>query len=208
MSARSFFILSILAVAVGSVTKPAFAACDENVLRIGFGACHHECIVKNKACEGLKSALNGGNLVNIHAEFSTCINAAPLNVRQNVEACFTGGPEEKKMLITEGCLEFGCTAPQPTRKSVEFDNQPMTPVSAAKDVVVADFSLPGDGDFSEVTLDFRRDNENLFDLSTYAVSFDHADGKLHLRVTTYDRKVNDVHDHKYTVTGTLYVMSR
>ena len=105
MSARLFVSFLVLAVLFGA--KPAFALCDENVLRIGFGACHHECIVRNRACEGLKSALNGGNLVNTHAEFSTCINTAPDNVRNNVEACFTGGLEEQKMLITEGCLEFG-----------------------------------------------------------------------------------------------------
>jgi hypothetical protein len=201
MSARKCFILGVLVLAFGGTTEAAHAECRVDFLHYAYGACHSECDSKNRSCQGLQAALNSRNLENIHSELSTCISRAARDatIVTTVEACFNGSPDEKNLLIVEGCSEFGCTTPQPSKTAIEFRPQPMTTVDAAKDVVVADFTLTGDGNFNTVTLDFTRDGTKVYDMSTYAVGFDHVDGKLHLRVTTYDKQVKDVHDHKYTV---------
>jgi hypothetical protein len=40
-------------------------------------------------------------------------------------------------------------------------------------------------------------------MSTYAVNFNNEDDKVHIKITTYDKSVDDVGRHKYSVAGTL-----
>lgn len=127
MQAKAMWIVGSLAIAVSCWSGPASALCDAHVLDIAFGACRHECDVKNKVCDGLKTALNHQphNYTDVRNELAFCVNAAPINVRQNVENCFTGSPGEKEFLFTEGCKESDCK-PEPP---------PAPPQSAPKELL-------------------------------------------------------------------------
>jgi hypothetical protein len=67
------------------------------------------------------------------------------------------------------------------------------------------FANCGDGNLT--ALNFTRDGINLFLLSTYAANFDQTNGQLHLKITTYDKSVAKVSQHKYSVAGTLQIAS-
>ena len=79
----------------------------------------------------------------------------------------------------------------------------MAPASDNKNIVIADFTLPGKGAYRSITMNFTKDGVNVFNLSTYAVNFSNEGDKVHVKITTYDKDVDDVKKHKYSVAGTL-----
>ncbi|WP_140977806.1 hypothetical protein [Bradyrhizobium guangdongense] len=95
--------------------------------------------------------------------------------------------------------------PPPPVKKYEFNNAPMHGAPDDKQVVIADLTFEGTGEYAQITLDFRRNGERVFNLSTYAVNYSKDNGKLLVKITTYDKSVKDVSKFKYTVTGTLAV---
>ena len=129
-------------------------------------------------------------------------------VTGEMQACFR---ERQADFGRTACNVFGCNPPpppplKPVIKGIEF-NKAMSPASDDKHIVIADFVLPGAGEYREITLDFRRDDKRTFRLSTYAVNVEPAPGGLHVKITTYDVGVANVKGHTYTVAGTLYVLT-
>ena len=84
----------------------------------------------------------------------------------------------------------------------------MMPATDNKQIVIADFLLDGSGQFQTITMNFTRDGLNVFNMSTYASSVIPENGKLHVKITTYDKTVNDVSQHKYSVAGTVIVKTQ
>jgi hypothetical protein len=136
--------------------------------------------------------------------------------RGNVEQCFTGSQIDRDALLDVACEVYGNCAwknppvplptptPGPATKKFEY-NQPMKAASDDKNIIIADFYIAGEGNYRSITMDFHRDDQRIFSLSTYAVNFDREAGKLHVKITTYDKSVADVGRHKYYVAGTLEV---
>lgn len=79
----------------------------------------------------------------------------------------------------------------------------MAPATDNKNIVIADFTLNGKGAYRSITINFTKDGVNVFNLSTYAVNFENQGEKVHVKITTYDKGVDDVKKHKYSVAGTL-----
>lgn len=200
---------------------PAFANCsdvDLSQVKENIAWCGRQC-----GSSGHQQECNGNGYMGTHAK-----SGDANGVREGFEQCHGGGGETGQMqacfrerqsdFLRVACEVYGCIKPAPSPtpgptptpapviKNIDF-NKPMTPATDNKNIVIADFTLPGQGDFRGVTLNFTRDNKNIFNMSTYAVNFDQASGQLHLKITTYDKQVSNVARHKYSVAGTLQVLS-
>ncbi len=195
----------------------ALANCSGNDLiavETNIAWCGKQCLTS-----GHQQECNGNGYMGTHAKagdangvregFEQCHNGDNGEIGQ-MQACFR---ERQTDFLHAACDVYGCNPPAPPPppapviKNIDF-NQPMTPASDNKNIIIADFILPGQGQYRSVTINFTRDNVNLFTLSTYAVNFDNnTSGQLHLKITTYDKGVPDVSKHKYSVAGTLQVIS-
>jgi hypothetical protein len=204
---RSLFFTIVLALA--SIAD-ALANCSNDDLgriRAGMAFCRDSCGTSGhqQECNGWgkmgrcapNDVLNG---------YTDC-HAGQTDETNRMHACFN---ERQQDVMSVAHDLRGCGAspnppppPPPTTNNIDF-NQPMTPANDNKQIIIADFVLPGQGEYRSITLNFHRDNVNLFSISTYAVNFDQAGG-LHVKITTYDKSVPDVSKHKYTVAGTLTV---
>jgi len=201
----------ILTVCSGS----ALANCSDGDLgqvKENIAWCGRQC-----GSSGHQRECNGNGYMGTHAK-----SGDPNGVREGFEQCHGGGGEVGQMqacfrerqsdFLRVACEVYGCvksTPPQPPApviKNIDF-NKPMTPATDNRNIVIADFILPGQGEFRSVTINFTRDNRNVFNMSTYAVNFDQSNGQLHLKITTYDKQVSNVSGHKYSVAGTLQILS-
>lgn len=71
-------------------------------------------------------------------------------------------------------------------------------------MVQANFTLPGLGEYRDINMDFYRNGERVFDMSTYGVTFVREGDHVRLKVSTWDRKnKHGKFDHR--VVGKLYL---
>jgi hypothetical protein len=207
-----FFLFCLCAISL--VSQSAFAGCSEGDLgqvKANIAWCGAQC-----GSSGHQQECNGNGYMGTHAKsgdangvregFEQCHNRDDGEIGQ-MQACFR---ERQTDFLRVACEVYGCvkpTPPPPVIKSIDF-NKPMTPASDNKNIVIADFTLPGQGQYQGITINFHRDNDNVFNLSTYAVNFeDIKNGQLHVKITTYDKQVSNVAGHKYSVARTLNVLS-
>jgi hypothetical protein len=220
---RAATIFAVLCLFIG---LPSLAsACDGVEAQTGIQWCKDQCAVphSNAQCDAsgrMASFARNADALGVRNSFGDCQSGNDddkLKQRANVESCFLTNQRE---LIARACNVYGCPASQPNPPPtptptppapVKIDfNQPMKPASDNKQIVVADFLLKsplpaGQGEFASITLNYTRDDVNLFVLSTYAVNFDRESDSFHIKVTTYDVNVPDVSKHKYSVAGTLEI---
>jgi hypothetical protein len=198
------------------LTVSANAACNSVEAQTGIQWCNDQCNVthSNRQCDGsgyMAGHARSGDANGVRDGFANCHfgnDDSEVKQKTNVEACFI---EDPKGLVRVACAVYGgcpceltnsCPKPptQPTR--IDF-NQPLLPASDNKNIVIADFLLPGKGNYQSITLNYTKDGVNVFNLSTYAVNFSLVGDKIHLKITTYDKGVDSVQRHKYSVAGTL-----
>jgi hypothetical protein len=212
---KSFFWFGAVVVA-GMWNGSALAGCsdvDLSQVKANIAWCGAQC-----GSSGHQKECNGNGYMGTHAK-----NGDANGVREGFEQCHDGNGgqigqmqacfrERQTDFLHIACEVYGCVkptpspTPEPVIKNIDF-NKPMTPATDNKNIVIADFTLPGTGEYRSVTINFTRDNVNVFNLSTYAVNFDSSGGQLHLTITTYDKQVSNVATHKYSVAGTLQVRS-
>jgi hypothetical protein len=206
--------LLLMAAFLGA-TLSAANACDPTTMESGILFCKSQCDLthKNDQCDGsgqmaAQSRLNDPN--GVQRGFNKC-HPGEKSERDNVQDCHDHNPFE---VVNRACKVYGgcpceltrsCPPPvNPPPKPINLDfNQPMAPASDSKNIVIADFTLPGKGAYRSITINFTKDGVNVFNLSTYAVNFDNEGDKVHVKITTYDKSVDDVKRHKYSVAGTL-----
>lgn len=212
-----FFRYTLVAVFTLLSALSARAACNLTEAQTGIQWCSDQCNVthSNRQCDG--SGYMGGHARNGDANgvrdgFANChfgTDDGEMKQKFNVEACFN---EDPKGLVRVTCAVYGgcpceltnsCPSPLPPKNTMIDFNQPMIKASDSTNVVVADFALVGKGSYRGITINFTKDGVNVFNLSTYAVSFENQGEKVHLKITTYDKSVEDVGRHKYSVAGTL-----
>ena len=205
---------AILVVTACLISSAAFA-CNPVEAQVGIQWCKEQCDVthSNAQCNGSGHIGQGArdNDANaIRDGFAWChyVNDdREMKQKANVEACFLNA---RPSLIAVACNVYGCPKPPPPKPAVtaiEF-NRPMFTASDDKTALIADFVVSGKGEFQQITLDYRRDEVRHFDFSTYAVGFEQLpDGKLHVKITMYDRTVKNTSRYRYTVAGTLYVLA-
>lgn len=209
---KYFFLFCICAISL--VARPAFAGCSDGDLgqvKANIAWCGAQC-----GSSGHQQECNGNGYMGTHAKsgdangvregFEQCHNGNDGEIGQ-MQACFR---ERQTDFLRVACEVYGCakpTPPPPAVKNIDF-NQPMKPANDNKNIVIADFILAGQGQYQSITINFHRDNDNVFNMSTYAVNFeDLKNGQLHIKITTYDKQVSNVAQHKYSVAGTLTVLS-
>ena len=82
-------------------------------------------------------------------------------------------------------------------------NMPM--VEATTPLIVhANFTLPGLGEYRDINMDFYRNGEKIFDMSTYGVTFVREGDHVRLKISTWDRK-NRNGKFSHRVAGKLYL---
>jgi hypothetical protein len=211
-----FFRFVLITAFICLFTGSANAACNLTDAQSGIQWCSDQCNVNhsNRQCDGsgyMGTHARNGDANGVRDGFANChfgTDDGEMKQKTNVEGCFLGDP---KGLVRVACAVYGgcscqltnsCPPPPPQNTKIDF-NQPMAPASDNKNIVIADFTLPGKGSYQSVTINFTKDGVNVFNLSTYAVNFDNQGDKVHLKITTYDKGVDDVGRHKYSVAGTL-----
>jgi hypothetical protein len=210
---KQFALAAVLALAV----SPSWAeVCNLTDFESNVISCKNACDTSHQQAE-----CNGSGTMS-----TTSASDDADGIIRGFEVCHSdrGGRDKTKDEIAEACLNSNrqdvinivrriynhsrpvpTPTPTPTVKKYEFNNAPMHGAPDDKQVVIADLGFEGTGDYAQITLDFRRNGERLFNLSTYAVNFSKESGKLLVKITTYDKNVRDVSKFKYTVTGTLFV---
>jgi hypothetical protein len=212
-----FLRTALLFAFLGLVASPA-DACNLTEAQVGIAWCKDQCNVTHsqRQCDGsgyMATHARNGDANGVRDGFANChfgTDDNEMKQKSNVEACFLNDP---KGLLRVACAVYGgcpcevtntcppTPTPPPVNK-IDF-NQPMKPAIDNKTIVIADFTLTGKGAYRSITLNFTRDGVNIFSLSTYAVNFDNEGDKVHIKITTYDKSVDDVSRHKYSVAGTL-----
>lgn len=211
--------LFLIAAFLGAAISSANAACDATRVEIDITFCKNQCNVPHsaQACDGsgqMATYARYGDANGVRQGFAKCQGA--LGPRINAESCFVENPKE---LVHRACNVYGgcpceltnsCPQPdKPVAKITYLDfNQPLVAASDNKNIIIADFKLAGKGDYRSITLNFTRDGANLFVLSTYAVNVEpYDDNNVHVKITTYDKSIADVTKHKYSVAGTLQLLT-
>jgi len=208
--------IAIIATLILSVSVSANAACNLTEAQTGIQFCSDQCSVphSNRQCDGsgyISTHARNGDANGVRDGFANChfgTDDKEMKQKTNVEGCFL---EDPKGLVRIACAVYGgcpcgltnsCPPPTPNNIRIDF-NQPMSPASGEKSIVIADFTLTAKGSYRSITVNFTKDGANVFNLSTYAVNFEPQGDKVHLKITTYDKTVESVTKHKYSVAGTL-----
>ena len=164
----------------------------------------------------LANAARDKAIDSIRINFAACITDTAL--KAEFETCYVEPGHNTDRVSAIFCAELNsCKPPEttpPQLKEVDIDfNKSMTYANDNKNIVIADFTLPGVGEFKSITVNYTKDQVNVFNLSTYAVNVSPASDRrtkqpmIQVKITAYDKTVSNVSGHKYSVAGTLKVVT-